>query len=710
VDKLKLSIDEAINNLSILLNEELTRSKKIGLVEDRKIVVSDEDFPIEDILFLTIDNYQMILDVLLESYAAILKYLKELASNKNIDWASDHVREGVQSLMEIVGDSQKRIDEYLHILPVKDKNAYIANSLLFKEITHFYKTTIEKNFSSPLEGEPEWQKESESEGLKEIEEDSKRQVDFASLKEDKNYELFFLKDENDKPFFSLEMLRNIKLVEEFPEAEIPPEDPLLEIRFLKDKDVQATAKQILASVHFDIEAFYHAKISIYTHELAGYLHKALLALMLSANPSNLIKEAHHKNCIEYFADFQALFHQALRSVEYQKILAFPENLHDPVSFAMHKLILSLCNAFFFRKGGIKEEMIGFILRLCRLGQEKEKIPQSKKRVFEEEMMEKDENIRKFLSYFPSGPLSKDLDAVHLSERKDVFFCPLMQENLPSYLFSLNLQEKNTAFLRIPYPTYQQTIDQSKVLEEFACFIQDLKEKKKKHLLIDLQDNTSYQERSRSQACSEFSKRAFSHEALLYITLDKNSSFYHQIEEFQDQDNFTIFKNDFIKQFKEKDHVLHPFMETKEFVKFLNQLISWVHQAIFKSKKTLERQERLDFIEIVYQFVLLKIITTLKPDSISFTCKDVLDIGACQNAFFYLFLSLLVDQKLTVEHKDNFLFLAYAPALLVRERAVQSERFIRMLAAFRRFHESFEKNFKQISKELASFEIKQIKIS
>jgi len=156
--------------------------------------------------------------------------------------------------------------------------------------------------------------------------------------------------------------------------------------------------------------------------------------------------------------------------------------------------------------------------------------------------------------------------------------------------------------------------------------------------------------------------------------------------------------------------LHPLMTTPEYTKFIHQMMLMVHEVVYDSKKELIRLERQEFIEILYQFIFLRLIVEIKPDTISFTSKDSLDVGASETAIFYLFLTLLTEKKLKDENKNFFFSLAYSHALLVRERAIQPERLIRMVSAFSRFHESFEKNSKKILKQLSSLKIEKIKLS
>ena len=68
----------------------------------------------------------------------------------------------------------------------------------------------------------------------------------------------------------------------------------------------------------------------------------------------------------------------------------------------------------------------------------------------------------------------------------------------------------------------------------------------------------------------------------------------------------------------------------------------IHTLFFGGKKMLTHRNRLDFIEIFYILLTLKLIEESSPDSMSFTCKDALDTGIVHSAELFAFLRLLND--------------------------------------------------------------------
>jgi hypothetical protein len=114
------------------------------------------------------------------------------------------------------------------------------------------------------------------------------------------------------------------------------------------------------------------------------------------------------------------------------------------------------------------------------------------------------------------------------------------------------------------------------------------------------------------------------------------------------------------------------------------ILSFIHKEFFDNKITLVRQERLDFIEIFYFFITIKLLEVLDVSFAAFVCKDGVDISSCKNGFFYAASKILQKHILENEDIENFLLFVYSPALLVRERLVDSQRLNRTISALQYF--------------------------
>ena len=105
--------------------------------------------------------------------------------------------------------------------------------------------------------------------------------DFESLLLDKEYELFYVANEEGVPYLRERLLRNLKLTVDFDIAGGSfEEDPFLKVKAMQDRDLQASASQILHECHSEIEQFYKGAKKLFQYELAKSLSKAILALFL----------------------------------------------------------------------------------------------------------------------------------------------------------------------------------------------------------------------------------------------------------------------------------------------------------------------------------------------------------------------------------------------------------------------------------------------
>lgn len=694
-----LTIEEALDNLSILANVDPKDPYRIGLVKAHKFIVQDEDQSYPAIEWLTPNGADEVLNVVKLTYKAILTYLLDLYESEETDWHDPKTRKGVQAIMVLVGEAATKLDTLASQMDVQEKPHSVTLSAEYKKIHDFYLSKLAKKFDDGLEGDKAWETDWKDEGESLLLDTEKTGLkDFETVRSDQEYELFYLQTEEGKPYFHPALLRNIKLVCDFDESIEAPfeEDPLLRIRAMNDRDLSAAASQILREMQPLLKDFYKQKIRLKEMTIIQSLGKAIMALMLAANQRNLIQNTSGKSCLEYFNDFQMFLRDALLSAEYQKWIAYPPEPNDKVSHLLLDLAHVFCKWYFYRHSGIKQEMDGFIHRLIRKGEELQK---AEKKVLSfpsgsiwNTFIAEDAAIRKILSYYPSGPLFKILDILRKEEaEEELFFEPLRQGNYPFTFFSVGSSAKDMAVLHIPTPTRQQVVSKAEVCEEFRAFLRalSLQSPSKKHLLFNLQDRTSWKELSRCSLLEGMQKQAEFSPSFAVVTICKDTDFYHQKDTYLTLDSAKDFLHIFLEHLKNPEEYgffLPPTLKTKEFLEFVQPALHKIHEVFFKKATKLSRADRLDFIEIFYQFLSLKLLEMIKPDSISFTCKDAIDTGACMTAGFCAFIKYFSGKKIEKEEKELLRLLFYYPSLLVRERAVDPLRLNRILSALAKMEE------------------------
>ncbi|NGX33671.1 MAG: hypothetical protein K1060chlam1_00011 [Candidatus Anoxychlamydiales bacterium] len=677
---IELTIHDALANLSALSEMKIDAKEPIGIVKKHKIVIEDEEFSYRTMDWFIGEDAQNLIESIKDTYIVVLEYLKQIYEKDFIDFDEPKCRKGFQAIMVMATDAANKVDEYFKLLEAEKipNIEKISECLEFKELKSFYVEKISKKFTESLEGEEPWDKkwlENDKSLLLDVEKSGLK--DFESLKKDEEYELFYLVDDDEKPFFDHELIRNIKLFCAYDESSLKDidDDPLLRIRTFLDKDFQRAAIYILEKSQKAIDDYFFQKYHMDSNsEIISLINEAIFAIYLAANPKNLITSSFFKNSIEYFNDFQNFLRDILASDGYQKIIAY--DFEDKKAECILEIVHSFCKNLFLRNSSIKQEMIGFIHLLIRKGAEKRKFKYPKKASFLNTILENDESMQVILASYPSGPLMKILDVIRLEEMS--YFDPLLQDNAPSKIYEIDHNKNQLDVIRCPSPTKQYIISTAEVTDEFKGFLRSL-EKNQKYLFINMQDKNSYKERARCSQIELLEKRADFKNNIAVVGLDKKSDFYHQSGIFinlNKADNFIkIFKNELVSK-----ESAFSIKFTDELYRFVDQAMKFIHKHFFVDKNVLTRKNRLDFIEIFYNFFILKLIEVHNPKVMSFSCKDGIDIGSLAGASFYSFLKLLKNENFTKETEDYFRWLIYGPALLVRERSINSLDLTRTISA------------------------------
>ncbi|MEL7431346.1 MAG: hypothetical protein AAGI90_02295 [Chlamydiota bacterium] len=690
-----LTIEEAMQNVGIAA--EMDDPYRVGILDSYHLILQDEKSPEAerstettsrvsqpDGVWLTSGSGQDLMELMRCTLLSLIDYLKKLYKNPTTNWEHENTRKGLQSMMVLVGQAGKQVDKALRLLDNdKKKKTKLTGSSEYKILQEFYIDNITEKFQgAPPQGDEAWEEDKEEETpIKDLE----------SIRQDDAYELFYLKDQESRPLFKKHLMNNIKLLFDFSEmSDVPTEDPLLEIATIKDRDLQGSAQQILRSLNAKIRKFYEYKIRLQKNTLIASLNSAVMSLMLASNDQNRAEQTFNKTCLKYFLDFQYFFRKALQSQEYQKMLSYPPAEQEKMSKFLLSFTHQLAYEFFTRSSSIRQEILGYIHRLIRKGKDLAKDHARRPSLWEEFLAE-NEHVTALLKRYPSGPLFKVLDSLQENEEKDQKFEPLQQENMPFLLFAMKMADKMIHILHLPTPTRQTSLSAAEVSEEFGAFLAFLHEEKqgeKKHLLINLQDRTSWKESVRATLLENLQKRAEYSNNIVVVTLPKDTPFYHQSEEYEQVDEAASFLEILEEQLTHpEDFGFHFGKKAEESAVFFQTLLKALHTEIFAKKKTLTRKERTDFIELLYFFLILKVLQDVSPSTVSFTCKDALDVGAMMSAGFFGFLYLLQKKTLGKKEQDYLRLLIYAPVLMVRERSIDSRRLIRTLSSL----DTLEKN-------------------
>jgi hypothetical protein len=607
------------------------------------------------------------------------EYIKHVHNKENKDLKDVEVQKGVKAIMGLARAAAAKVDDLCKVLKIKSKK--IKDLAEYKKLENFYQKEVITKFKEAIEADDEWVKEFESK--KEGEGGYLRKIhDLQEVKRDQSYELFYIKKESGQPFFGTKLLQNLKLVTDFDEMmiEVVGDDPLIYTKVVQDQDASVAANEILGEIkenlaHFITIAKDHPKDS-----LIGATYKAILALMAAANKDNILLSKRRKSALGYFHDFHYYLRALLTHEDYLRFRYENIQTHGYERDVI-TLIHQMCSCFFLHDGD-QIKTTSFIKDLIKKGQIKEK-PQAKFSIWTW-ILDCYDSVHHLLKHYPNGPLLKILD-VFKDREYELGFDPLSEGNIPSRLFSFQIGSIRTTCLRIPSPTTQKVINQASIAEEFRGMLRYLVENKseEKFLIFNLQDRTSWKEHARADSLEGVQKEGDFYEHLFVVTLPKDTAFYFQNGEYAAANDANTFKSMLLEQIKNGKSCgfyIPTEMDHRDIFKFSEKALHEIHSHFFGNKNVLTRKNRLDFIEIFYLFLQLKMIVMIKPTYLSFSCKDGIDVGAMASFGFFGLLKLFLPKcTWTEEEKDALLKMIFAPALLIRERNVDILRLSRTVS-------------------------------
>ncbi len=657
---LGLSLEETLENLHTLAQMEVDEKTTIGLLKGEKLVLEGENYPYTEVVWLFPEDHLNFVQNLKPTFSSLLKHLKKIWLKYEKEPENQKIKNTLENIFALSIDAKEKVKAYFSLF---GKEVDLTKLEGFGQIEAFWEKQVKPFLGKEaVNWEKKWEKNADSATL---DFDFTGLKDWESVKEDRNWELAFLHDENERSFFDFDLLKSIKISSALEAAKKTKEDFILFLENKRAKDLQFSSRHILKVLDQEIEKFYKSRFDLVNNKLAKNLSKAFFALFLSANPKNVIKK--NKNCCRYFKDFHRFLRLALKTGEYRQML------FSGKKGLLVQYVSELCYQLFTRIITIREELIGYLHRLKNMGSTKS----SEKTSLLEKLEFFQENIREFLQKMPSGPIFKLLQAIY---REKWGFDPLLDSSAPAKLYSFEILDKKTMLLHLPSPTVQKQVSQAYIADEFLGFLEGLKNHKEKLLLINLQDRDSYKEAARATALEDLAKKKEYAKNLTIVTLNKDSSFYHQSESFAGKLKQA---DEFLKVFEEKlfSHNQEDFFLfelNSEMKDFIRNLLTRIHSLFFLEKPTLTADERKDFIELFYHFLTLKLIEEKQPDFVAFVSKDGIDSAASFNASFLAFLKIISKNKWHAKEEDFLSYLFFSPALLVRHRALDTVFFNRSL--------------------------------
>lgn len=710
-----LTIIEAVETLSSIADLEL--DKGVGVARNHEISVDSEKITYKTIHWLNQEDALATVSLVKETFRVILHYLKQFYRKEYTYVTDPKTIEGIKTIMVLVGDAAKKLDKYSSLLHLPHQRS-VTELKEYKQLQDFYLSKIARKIDEGVLGKwilglslskmerisaPLPVKVVPPASLDKMQESKHVFVDLETVKKDSEYELFFIRKEDGSRFFNPRLLRNIKLVCDFGDyfGEHREKDPLTNLKLWNDKIFYASARDLLKILGSELEHFFHDLRRNKDNEVVNLLNKALVALMLSAQTQNQLKNNPIKTSQEYFEDFQASLCEVLHSRQYQKWIAYPPKESNVLAYDLLNIIHTLCKALYANLKGMEEiiSIIHVLIHEANQNVSKEHIKEATSSGKVWNKIASDYTaMSKLMKRHPNGPLLKVLSI--LDENSFHVFDSLKQYNIPNKLFEISFDGKKIEGLRFASPIYQEFINKAIINEEFKGFLRNYhSSQNKRHLLINLQDRTTWLEHARCKAIEELQNQSEFEGTLYVVTLAFDTDFYHQLASYQQMNHADVFKEQLKEHFKGEGSGFYfpDSIDKEKLFNFIDESVDLIHKIFFSNKNVLARERRLDFIEIFYAFLELKLIDLMQADSFSLTCKDGIDVGMTQNALLYCLLKFLNNSEWTEEDYDYINFMLYAPSILIRERLLLPDRFNRMLSAL--------KTLENVQKEFGNGDIK-----
>jgi hypothetical protein len=653
--ELKVKVVHALDNLNTIIDAD---GLDLIVVEEGRFIIPEQRPAVE----LSAAKDPEAPELVKEAFGIMYSHLQNYYEKMRVQGKSQELMDAMNSAIVLVGEAAQKLDEWQGLF-----QGSVFELPEYKRLYNFYKNKVVhelyKDFSAPLKRgklRHAKQKVLNLEGVHLLD-------DIEVVKKDYMYELFHMKNEQGHTFFTPKLESRIKLACDFDEfkGKYLGDDPLVQIKNWEDFALHQSAVHIVAQARDHIRRYYRQAMHYKEDSLVSLLNQSVMALMLAANASNLIRQFGHKPCYRYFNDFLGFLRETIRHRDFQKYLIYAPPAHTPFYSDVMDLVFKLTDLVF--EGNLyyteAEETLISWLNL------------KENEVLSKQIHNTYARLTKILKGHPSGPVFKAIDLIR--EKEIPPFDPILQGNLPQKDCEISwVGITSFDLVRMPAPIEQRSIHSAHIDEEFIVFLKSLerKESPKKMLWIGLDSTLHWQNEARAHVIQELSNKGeFSaHFNLMKVPVD--TDFATQKGRYLSNDEYLLFKQTIFDIAEEGGaiYALPPRAKQEIIGDWLGEAVDLIHNHFFQGAESLSVDERVQFLGILNLFLELKTIEVTKPDIVVFGSKDGLDETAFQQAFMVAFIAIGHKRDWKNEELENFFKMLYGPTLMIRERAPLSE--------------------------------------
>ena len=690
-DHSEIGIIEAVETLTSIADLEI--EGPIAIAERHEIELQELPIIYRTVHWLHRKNAEKVMFVVRDTFRTILHYLKHFYKAEYGKLVQHESVEGIKTIMVLVGEAAKKVDKYTRIF-IGSNISSVKESKEFRDLWAFYQRKI-----APIAVQESLSKWIHQLPINVVENVTKISaplptpaappstehlfIDLDTVKKDSEYELFLIRKEDGTRFFNPRLLRNIKLVSNFEEyfSGEGQYQSLKELRIWRDILARQISRNIVRQNWHLIDAFVKAAKKQYNNELVSLLYRAIVALMLSANQAASIKEQ-SKGSSGYLVDFQRFLRLLLQATDFQRVITYPPKNEEAIQHKIVALVQHMARQL-YSGFHLTPDAASLINELIVKGKEEQQVQESFIEMpsvsLSSKMALDFDALLRAMQHYSHVPL---LNVIETLQDIDINgYDPLLLQNMPTSIFDLFPKGKRLSVLRVPSPTSQEYIHKAQVAEEFKSFLRSIGHdaNPKEFLLFNLQDRTSLREYARCNALEDLQKKDEFAKIFAVVSMTKESDFYHQIGPYQELNLADSFLDQLIEHTQSENSGYYYPAKVKKilFGGFAQRLAHAIHSIFFGRKNVLSRHHRLDFIELYYTFMQLKIIEIVQPGYLSFSCKDGIDIGMTASCELFLVLKLLNARPLSDDELEFLKVLLYSPSICFRGRTLFLERFSRM---------------------------------
>jgi hypothetical protein len=597
----------------------------------------------------------------------VTSHLRRYCAIHDVELGSRTHLEGIRSLVDLAGKAARKLDRLTTLFHATQAGR-LTQGKQVSELEDLVRTVVGPETVRQEETRALWEEEHVDEWAPGTVEEAYQIKTADQLRADTEYELLQLRDEEGNRYFGPELLRSIRAscrLTDYLSFEPGTEDPLIKVHLWFDKNIQVAAQAIYQGAEPLLKSYFRQAGRARGQLLVSQINQAAMALMLARSPYNLLRNCAAKSCTEYFYDFHTLLRQALLSEPYLEILTGEPN---PWQQLQIDLVHQLCLGLYDHVEGTSE-MNGHLRRIFGSPAGAEGLSKDY------------ETLAALLHRVPNGPLFKALDLLQEMDLRHAPFDPIRQKAVPCRTAQIEWEGHSTALLRMPAPVIQEWIHRPNIAPEFSGFLRAYAAQGKHHLLINLQSRAAWQERSRSESLEALQRAGEVAETLTVITLPRDNDFYHQVGAFHELHTTEAFFQAFLEQLGSTETGYHFPVSVSQTLSphYWEELLSQVRRDYYNDRRTLTRHQRLDCIDLVQQLAIIRLITALKPTSISFTDKDGVDLATTAQVEMIALLHALQGKQPSGDMVEWIRLQLFGYPLLVREREVNPERFKRCIS-------------------------------